>query len=157
MIYIRLFFLAVASIFVSFSNLAHGDSNVEATAHETYLQILSPFCPGRSLNDCPSSKAHDLKGEIRAELEAGKTKDQVLEEVFSKYGDQYRAVPQYSGFGKFVWLLPMAFILIGIGMATYVVNRRVRSEQVFGRGEERNQEISQEMQRKIQEELSMLD
>jgi len=125
----------------------------QATA--LYQQVFSPFCPGRSLNDCPSSKAAELKDQMRAELEAGKAPEVILNEVFQKFGDQYRAVPQFSGVGMLVWLVPISFVVIGLLIAVAASSRRKRrtsAESLLNAPT-----LSAEDERRIQDELSRLE
>lgn len=116
--------LTIAIFFGSFLTLSHAtpfeDPAMESKAHEVFMDVMSPFCPGRSLNDCPSSKAHELKDEIRSEIEGGKKKEEILEKIFSKYGDQYRAIPKTEGFGLLAWGLPCAFLAVGLGVLLIV-------------------------------------
>jgi cytochrome c-type biogenesis protein CcmH len=139
-------------------SVAHADERSELLDRQAttlYQQVFSPFCPGRSLNDCPSSKAGELKDQMRAELEAGKAPEVILNEVFQKYGDQYRAVPQFSGVGMFVWLVPMAFVAIGLMIAIGVSGRRKKraGSDVVSNAPE----LSAEEERRIEDELSRLE
>ena len=90
------------------------DDAINAQAVTVFDQMLSPFCPGRSLNDCPSQQAHDLKDQIRTQLRSGEPPEKILDGLFKEYGDQYRAVPKAQGFGIFAWLLPGIFLLLGV-------------------------------------------
>lgn len=128
---------------------------LDKQAYELYQQVFSPFCPGRSLNDCPSSKAHELKVQMRQKLEEGVPSQTVLEEVFAKFGDQYRAVPSYNGVGKLVWWVPLGFVFLGLGVALAV-----------GFGRKKNETASQsslqpilndEVKAQIEHELSSFD
>jgi cytochrome c-type biogenesis protein CcmH len=139
-------------------SFARADANSEALdkqSYEMYQQVFSPFCPGRSLNDCPSSKAHELKLEMRQKLEQGVPTDQILQAVFSRFGDKYRAVPLFEGIGTMVWLAPIGFVVVGLTLAVAVVLRRKKaSSRTSGPQEAR---VSPELQRAIDEELSKLD
>jgi len=143
---------------------------LERKANELYQQVFSPFCPGRSLNDCPSSKAHDLKLEMRQKLEQGVAPEVILEQVFSQYGDQYRAVPPYEGVGKLVWWAPCIFLLIGAGVALNLARgRRLRVtavDQRLSSGDKRDGSsvslkgepvLSDELRQQIESELARLD
>ena len=99
-------------------------SSAESTANEIYYQILSPFCPGRSLADCPSTKANELKVEILTELKSGKSKSEVLDIVFQKYGDEFNSKPPLSGFAAFAWIIPIIFFLL-VGIFMY---RKIKRE-----------------------------
>lgn len=128
---------------------------LDKQAYELYQQVFSPFCPGRSLNDCPSSKAHELKLDMRQKLQEGVPPQTVLEEVFAKFGDQYRAVPSYSGVGKLVWWVPLGFVFVGLLAALGVVLSRKKN----GSRRESSVEpiLNDEMRDQIERELSSID
>ena len=128
---------------------------LDKQSYEMYQQVFSPFCPGRSLNDCPSSKAHELKSEMRAKLEQGVPEQQILNEVFERYGDKYRTVPIFEGIGRWVWLAPICFLLLGMAIATGVAFRRKQS--VSEASKPLSSGLSPELERQIDEELSKLD
>lgn len=139
-------------------SFARADANSEALdkqSYEMYQQVFSPFCPGRSLNDCPSSKAHELKLEMRQKLEQGVPPDQILQAVFSRFGDKYRAVPLFEGIGTMVWLAPIGFVVVGLALAVAVVLRRKKASSRTSSPQEAR--VSPELQRAIDEELSKLD
>lgn len=147
-----------ASILVASGHVG-ADERSEALDREAttmYQQVFSPFCPGRSLNDCPSSKATALKDEMRAKLETGVPPSEILKEVFATYGDQYRAVPPFAGVGALVWLVPIGFVVIGLLVALRVSIRRKRIESPSS-GTAAMGTLSAEDERRIQEELSKLD
>jgi cytochrome c-type biogenesis protein CcmH/NrfF len=129
---------------------------LDKQATELYEQVFSPFCPGRSLNDCPSSKATDLKGQMRQKLEDGVSPEVVLKEVFETYGDQYRTVPQFQGVGALVWLVPIAFLATGLFIALGVSISRKKKASVGNGGPGSNQ-LSDTERRRIEDELSKLD
>ena len=114
-------FLICLNIFSN--NLARAESAPQA-AQEIYYGILSPFCPGRALADCPSEKASALKDRIKAELDAGKSKDAVFDEIIKEYGEQYRAVPNMQGLNSLAWIIPLVIITIGL----LVVVCKIRSK-----------------------------
>jgi cytochrome c-type biogenesis protein CcmH/NrfF len=128
---------------------------LDREATTLYQQVFSPFCPGRSLNDCPSSKAGELKDEMRAQLESGMPAEVVLQGVIDKYGEQYRAVPRFAGIGIFVWVVPLGFVAIGLLAALLVSLGRKKVAPVVASS--RKDSISDEDERRIAEELSKLD
>jgi len=74
---------------------AQDREQVEKDASEIYNTLLSPFCPGRLIANCPSSQAADLRTQIRDRLEAGASKDEVIDELYAVWETQAR-----SGRGK---------------------------------------------------------
>lgn len=148
----------LSALAIFFAPTAYADERSEMLdkqAYELYQQVFSPFCPGRSLNDCPSSKAHELKDEMRGKLEQGVPPQAILDEVFARFGDQYRAVPTYQGFGKLVWWAPIGFLAIGLLVAILVVLGRRRGEPV--RPREGKPALSDSVQAEIDRELSSFD
>lgn len=132
-------------------------AELDKSAYSVYQQIFSPFCPGRSLNDCPSSKAHDLKMELREQLASGVSEQEVLDGVFKKYGDKYRAIPQYAGFGKLVWWIPLGFILLGGGVVFARSTGRGRDSHQGSSQSEETVSLSSEVEAQIEKELSSMD
>jgi cytochrome c-type biogenesis protein CcmH len=130
-------------------------SKLDAQAYEMYQQVLSPFCPGRSLNDCPSSKAHDLKDEMRQRLEQGVPPQEIIEEVFARFGDQYRAVPHYTGFGKLVWWVPLSFVAIGALLIVLLARGKQRKDAETKAP--RVSPLSDEQRRAIESELESFE
>jgi cytochrome c-type biogenesis protein CcmH/NrfF len=155
LVFLSIFFWAITNV-VSAQQRAPGDNaELDKQAWLLYQQVMSPFCPGRALSDCPSSKAHDLKFEMRKKLESGTPPEVILEEVFAKYGDQYRAVPGFSGFALLAWLAPLAFLVGGLLLALRLASSRRAS--ATSSQPQAHPEISESVQREIEEELSRIE
>lgn len=93
--------------------LAANPNAIESTAHEIYSTVMSPFCPALTLKDCPSSKAADLKDDIKKRLEKGETKDEILQSLFKQYGERLNALPPTTGVASLAWVFPILFVLVG--------------------------------------------
>ena len=133
----------------------NAQSEIDRQAYELYQQVFSPFCPGRSLNDCPSSKAGELKAQMRAQLEQGVPPEVILDGVFQSFGEKYRAIPPYEGFGKLVWWAPIGFFIIGATLVMLVARRRSQ-----GRAVDQSESLGQvdpRVQAEIDRELSSID
>ena len=120
----------------------------EEAAREIYSETMSPFCPGRLLNDCPSSAAHDLKVKIREKLNSGESKQDVFQYLVSLYGDEIRAAPQNEGFGRAAWLATPIFVLLGFASIILVLKKSKASEAI-----EPAVKLDPEIQRRIQNEM----
>ncbi|MFN3198552.1 MAG: cytochrome c-type biogenesis protein CcmH [Bradymonadia bacterium] len=57
-------------------------------------QLKSPFCPGKTLLTCTSGKAFEVRREIKIWLSEGKSKEEVLQLLQERYGDDIRTPPQ---------------------------------------------------------------
>ncbi len=139
---------------VSFADERSETLDREAT--QIYQQVFSPFCPGRSLNDCPSSKATELKTEMRQKLESGVSSDEILKDVFARYGDKYRTVPRFQGVGALVWLVPIGFVVAGLLLAMGVSSSR-KKRAPAPTGSDVKSQLSDADRKRIEDELSKLD
>ena len=70
-----------------------------ADAQKIFTSVMSPYCPGRLLADCPSSAAFELRAEILGRLESGESDADVERDPYGKFGDSIRAVPPAMGWG----------------------------------------------------------
>ncbi|MFT4572131.1 MAG: cytochrome c-type biogenesis protein CcmH/NrfF [Hyphomicrobiaceae bacterium] len=87
---------------------------VEREAAAVFHSVMSPFCPGKLIANCPSPKAVELREEVRTRISDGESGDAIREELFASYGDAVRAAPRTTGFGLVAWILPFAFVLSGV-------------------------------------------
>jgi len=85
---------------------------IEKDASEIYNSLLSPFCPGRLIANCPSSQAADLRNEIRDRLEAGATKDEVVDELYATWGEEVLGGRR----GPLSYGVPIGVIVLAGGM-----------------------------------------
>ena len=104
----------------------------DKTAGEIFNTVMSPFCPGLLLANCPSSQAADLRERIRARLAAGATKAEVLDELYAEFGDEVLGAPVARGLGLLAWLVPGAIILLGAGGIVVWLRRSSRRAQPTG-------------------------
>ena len=111
---IRYIFLSILITLITSVPLFAQNGEGDSRAQEIYGQVMSPFCPGRLLTDCPTSEASALKNKIRDDLSAGKSEDEILSELFLKYGDRVRAAPKNEGFGRVAWAAPLFFLFLGL-------------------------------------------
>jgi cytochrome c-type biogenesis protein CcmH len=142
---------AVASLLVS--SQAVGQQAIDKTASEIFGTVMSPFCPGMTIATCPSSQAAALRDEVRAQLAAGATKEDVLDSLYAQWGEDVLGPRSATGVGLLAWLVPALAILVGAAGLTLWLrssSARVRTAQA-GSGE-----LDPEAERRIQEELAQL-
>lgn len=81
---------------------------------DLFSHIWSPFCHGISLLECPSSKAEDLRREIRARIKAGQTPEAMFKEVNEQYGGTLRMEPSSRGRESLAYWIPWILIVLSI-------------------------------------------
>jgi cytochrome c-type biogenesis protein CcmH/NrfF len=78
----------------------------EDVANRLSNEIMSPFCPGVTLHDCPSAEADALRERIRNWSADGWSEDQIMSELTAEYGPGINAVPPNDVGGLAPWMLP---------------------------------------------------
>ena len=128
-------------------------TNPAADANRIFTELMSPFCPGLTLADCPSPNAFDLRTEIKRRLEAGESLDAIRAELVQKYGVQILSDPTGTPIGDVIWGVPMGVAaLAAVGLAMFV-RRATRVAQAEGVGGAMDAATS----RKLDEELADMD
>lgn len=98
-------------------------------ANQILGTVMSPFCPGLTLANCPSIYAETLRVSVRTRLAAGESPDSIVESLVAAFGEGVRGAPRASGFGLALWLLPGLALAAGaIGLTWWLRTRGVRVE-----------------------------
>ena len=105
---------------------AHADEalTLEQLRHARSLshQIMSPYCPGRTLADCPSAEAEPVKSRIREWVGQGLSDDEIHARLGAVFGDRIEGGPRSFAKALLPWLL-VALGAVGLLLAL----RRLRS------------------------------
>lgn len=83
-------------------------------------QLKCPVCQNESVADSSASIAEQMRLVIRQQLQEGKSEQQVLRYFAAHYGNQILLTPPPQGFNLLAWLAPVAMLLIGLGLLTFV-------------------------------------
>lgn len=83
-----------------------------------------PVCQGLSVADSQTATAVAMKAEVRQMLEAGYGRQQVLDYFEESYGEFIRLAPKAEGFNLFVWIAPIAALLIGLALVIQQMRKK---------------------------------
>jgi cytochrome c-type biogenesis protein CcmH/NrfF len=92
-------------------------------ANDISNHVMSPFCPGVTLHDCPSREAAELRDEIARWAAAGLTKDRITARLEHEFGAGIRATPSTEGAGIIAWVLPALAVMSGAAVAVVLARR----------------------------------
>jgi cytochrome c-type biogenesis protein CcmH len=84
-------------------------------------------CQNQSIADSNAMLASDLRREVRELMIAGQSDDQIREFMTDRYGDFVLYRPPVKPRTWLLWSAPVLLLLGGIGIAAFVVMRRVRA------------------------------
>ncbi|MCR9095531.1 MAG: cytochrome c-type biogenesis protein CcmH [bacterium] len=88
-------------------------------------ELMSPFCPGRTLASCPSPQAGELIQWIQVQEAAGATKDEVVAMLIDRFGEEIQGAPPAEGITLWAYVFPVAGFLGGGGLVAVVLRRIV--------------------------------
>ena len=99
------------------------DPLLENRARYLSQKLRCLVCQNQSIDDSDADLARDLRREVRAQLVQGKTDEAILSDLRAKYGDFVLLAPPMAKNTMALWLAPIGFLLLGIGI-TLGVRRR---------------------------------
>ncbi|HEY0757110.1 MAG TPA: cytochrome c-type biogenesis protein [Ktedonobacteraceae bacterium] len=95
-------------------------ATLDQRVHDVGEQLKCPVCQNESVADSAASIAEQMRLVIRQQLQAGKSEQQVLGYFADHYGKQILLTPPQQGFNLLAWLMPVALLLLGLGLVTLV-------------------------------------
>ncbi len=116
--------LCVGGVLVAVSAAAQADVDRTEQSRRAYAlsgELMSPFCPGRTLADCPSPNAAVWREEIRVWIQAGLGEDEIRRRLQARTSLDLSSLPR-SPLG---WALPAAILVGGLGVLVLALRRVV--------------------------------
>jgi cytochrome c-type biogenesis protein CcmH len=113
-------------LFIPGIALAAEDPNLEKRVASLAHELRCLVCQNQTLADSNAPLAVDLRNQVREQLAAGKSEQDVLDFMVARYGDFVLYRPPFKASTVFLWLGPFLFLLFGI----WFLIRRVRKQAV---------------------------
>lgn len=113
----------LAALAILLTGAPAGAESPSAVATAVSHNVMSPFCPGLTLHDCPSDAADDLRARIETWARSGRSQAEIMARLRAEYGPGIAASPEPSGRGLAAWLLPIAVVLAGALAVAALVRR----------------------------------
>ena len=92
------------------------DPMLESRARNLSQKLRCLVCQNQSIDDSDADLAKDLRREVRAQLIQGQTDEAILSDLRAKYGDFILLAPPLAANTMVLWLAPIGFLLLGIGI-----------------------------------------
>ena len=90
------------------------DKTLEKRARAINKELRCVVCQNQSIDDSDAPLAKDLRMLVRANLIEGKTDQEVIDYVVSRYGDFVLLKPPVKGATIPLWLGPILIFIIGM-------------------------------------------
>ena len=86
-------------------------------------------CQNQPISESNADLARDMRDIIREQLQAGKSREEIVNYFVERYGDYVLMNPPVRGPGTVVWLAPVALLLV-VGISGFVFLRHRRRESL---------------------------
>jgi cytochrome c-type biogenesis protein CcmH len=81
-------------------------------------------CQNQSIADSPVGLASDLRRDVREQILAGKTDDEIRALMVARYGNFILFRPPFNPSTAWVWIAPFLLLLVGAFVAFRIVKKR---------------------------------
>lgn len=116
----------IMTIGVLYSTLpVAADGPYDAEAREIASTLACPVCQGQSVLDSQSQLAGQMRELILQKLQAGESREAIVQYFADRYGEAILLDPPKRGFTLWVWAGPV--LLAGIGVALLIGTLRSRA------------------------------
>jgi cytochrome c-type biogenesis protein CcmH len=119
--------LAAASVVAFDTEVAFDDPVLNDRYRALIREVRCPKCQNESIADSHAPVAADLRREIREQLAAGATDQEVIDFLLARYGDFVLYRPRVSSTTWALWAGP--FVLLALGAVVFSRILRTRSAQ----------------------------
>jgi len=155
LVMLRCFVIFSVVVFPTPSLIAQAGESVDRDARIIFETVLSPYCPGRTISNCPSPQADVLRNEIKDKLASGQAPADIKDELYETFGDELRTVPRARGIGLLAWVVPgIAFLTGGSAIALWMLRTSASRSAV---PEARSSVLNPDAQARLEAELNELD
>lgn len=106
------------------------DPALEARVLKLSEVLRCLVCQNQSIAESNADLALDLRAQVREQLAAGKTEDQVVDYLVARYGDFVLYDPPLKGSTVLLWAGPALLLLSGLAWLGWRLSRRARESGV---------------------------
>lgn len=100
------------------------DLELEADMMELSHKLRCLVCQNQSIAESNAPLAVDLRDQVREQLSAGRSKDEVIEYLVARYGDFVLYDPPFKAATLLLWLGPVLLLAGGAGWLGWRLRRR---------------------------------
>jgi cytochrome c-type biogenesis protein CcmH len=139
---LAVFLLALSALaFGQASEVAKPDPAVEARLKNLAEELRCLVCQNQTIADSNAPLALDLRNQIRAQIAAGRSDDEIRAYMVDRYGAFVLYRPPFNAATAVLWLGPFLLIALGVGIIVVVTRRRGSREPAQPLAPKRREEI----------------
>jgi cytochrome c-type biogenesis protein CcmH len=115
-----------AAAFGQAEEVPHPDARVERRLKDLGEQLRCLVCQNQTIAESNAGLALDLRNQIRAQIAAGRSDDEIRAYMVARYGDFVLYKPPLKATTVLLWIGPFVLLGVGIAVLAWVVLRRRR-------------------------------
>ena len=104
---------------------APDEATIERRLHNLSQELRCLQCQNQTLADSPAGLADDLRREIRVQMRAGKSDEEIVAFLTARYGDFILYRPRVTPATYLLWFGPFLVLLLGL----FVLFRYIRQRR----------------------------
>jgi cytochrome c-type biogenesis protein CcmF len=113
-------------------------------------------CEHEPLSRCPCGRAEEMRAALRAQIDQGRTREEIISSSIALYGgQQFLRVPIDQGFNRLAWLLP--YLVGATGLVVVGMTARRWSRRPGSTGPELSAPKDPDLEERLDDELRNLD
>ena len=93
---------------------------------EIARNLACPVCEGQSVADSNSRVALEMRDEIQAQVDAGRTDEEIYDYFRARYDDEVLLDPPREGINLALWWVPVIVVLLGLGVVALYLRDSAR-------------------------------
>lgn len=109
------------------------EDNLDRQMLEIAKDLRCAVCQNEPVSDSRSDLARDMRKIIREKLQAGESRQQIIQYFVDRYGNYILLKPPYDGTGAVLWALPLIVFTGAIFFAAFYLRKRKQAEQQSNR------------------------
>jgi cytochrome c-type biogenesis protein CcmH len=106
------------------SEVAHPDAAVERRLKSLGEELRCLVCQNQTIADSNAPLAVDLRNQLRSQIAAGRSDDDIRSYMVQRYGDFVLYRPPLRATTLVLWIGPFALVAVGVAIFLVVVRRR---------------------------------
>ncbi len=100
---------------------ADGPPTADDVGSELMCQCGCSMTVATCIQSMTCDVAQGMVADIQTQIDAGKSKGEILDDFVSQYGESILATPRKSGFTLTAWLTPFAALIVGAAVVSWAV------------------------------------
>ena len=117
------------AVFLLFSLPGISSENTEQRIRQLEEKLRCLVCQNQSLADSNAELAGDLRREVRDQVAAGRSDDEIVSYLVQRYGDFVLYEPPFKATTALLWVGPFLLFAAAVGFLLFAVRRRRNAPQ----------------------------